>query len=66
MLAILAEKLEKRFPPDICAVDGVDLSIEEGAASSAIQRLCGLDGQRRLMATGVSPRHYSASHAPAH
>jgi ABC-2 type transport system ATP-binding protein len=31
MLAILAEKLEKRFPPDICAVDGVDLAIGEGA-----------------------------------
>ncbi len=30
MLAILAERLEKRFPPDIHAVDGVDLAIEEG------------------------------------
>jgi ABC-2 type transport system ATP-binding protein len=31
LLAIYAEKLEKRFPPDIRAVDGVDLAIEEGA-----------------------------------
>ena len=31
MLAIFAEKVEKRFPPDIRAVDGVDLAIEEGA-----------------------------------
>jgi len=30
MLAILAERLEKRFPPDIHAVDGVDLAIGEG------------------------------------
>ena len=30
MAAILAEKLVKRFPPDIVAVDGIDLSIDEG------------------------------------
>ncbi|MEX0750204.1 MAG: ATP-binding cassette domain-containing protein [Dehalococcoidia bacterium] len=31
MPAILAESLTKHFPPDIRAVDGIDLSIDEGA-----------------------------------
>jgi ABC-2 type transport system ATP-binding protein len=38
MPAIFAEKLEKRFPPDIHAVDGIDLAIDEG-------RLFGFLGQ---------------------